>query len=208
VVNLDTENHHKGTEDTEDAQRLCIESRASARMAAVTPSSMNEANRNPETYLDDLTAQGSVRRVQVVRAGSRYLGIPTENISAIVVWREPTPLPDAPQSVLGVVSVQGRMLTVLDLARLTAGNADGNDAARGTAEHIVALRGDEQLALAVDEVSEVIELSSAESKRQTQMQASLLSEVFLHENREIKILSLKELFPAAIQGRERRRRRF
>ena len=169
---------------------------------------MNEANRNPETYLDDVTAEGSVRRLQVVRAGSRYLGIPTENISTIVVWREPTPLPDAPQSVLGVVSVQGRMLTVLDLARLTAGKADVNDAARKTAEHIVALRGDEQLALAVDEVSEVIELSSAESNTKTQMQTSLVSEVFHHENREIKILSLKELFPSAILGRERRRRRF
>ena len=175
-------------------------------MAAVTPSSMNEANGNPETYFDDLTAEGSVRRLQVVRAGSRYFGIPAENISTIVGWHEPTPLPDAPQSVLGVVSVQGRMLTVLDLARLTAGKADGNDAARGTAEQIVALRGDEQLALAVNEVSEVMELSSAESNMQRQ--TSLVSDVFHHENREIEILSLKELFPAAIKGRERRRRRF
>jgi chemotaxis signal transduction protein len=169
---------------------------------------MNEANRSPETYFDDVAAEGSVRRLQIVRAGSRYFGIPTENISTIVVWREPTPLPDAPQSVLGVVSVQGRMLTVLDLARLTAGKVDGNDAAPGTAVHIVALRGDEQLALAVDEVSEIIELNSAESKTQTQRQTSLVCEVFHHDNREIEILSLKELFPAAIQGRERRRRRF
>ena len=169
---------------------------------------MNEANRNLETYFDDVTAQGSVRRLQIVRAGSRYFGIPAENISTIVGWHEPTPLPDAPQTVLGVVSVQGRMLTVLDLARLTSGKADGNEAARGTAVHIVALRGDEQLALAVDEVREVIELGSAESKTQTQMQTSLVPEIFHHENREIKILSLKELFPAAIQGRERRRRRF
>ena len=175
-------------------------------MAAVTPSSMNEANGNSETYFDDVTAEGSVRRLQVLRAGSRYFGIPAENISTIVGWHEPTPLPDAPQSVLGVVSVQGRMLTVLDLARLTAGKADGNDAARGTAEHIVALRGDEQLALAVNEVSEVMELSSAESNMQRQ--TSLVSDVFHHENREIEILSLKELFPAAIKGRERRRRRF
>jgi purine-binding chemotaxis protein CheW len=167
---------------------------------------MNEANRNSETYFNDVIAEGSVRRLQIVRAGSRYFGITTENISTIVVWREPTPLPDAPQSVLGVVSIQGRMLTVLDLAKLTSGKADGDDAARGAAKHIVALHGDEQLAIAVDEVSEVIELSSAESKTQTQ--TSLVPETFHHENREIKILSLKELFPAAIQGRERRRRRF
>ncbi|HEV2827532.1 MAG TPA: chemotaxis protein CheW [Pyrinomonadaceae bacterium] len=167
---------------------------------------MNEENDNRQTYFDDVTAEGSVRRLQIVRAGSRYFGIPPENISTIVGWQEPTPLPDAPRSVLGVVSIEGRMLTVLSLTTLTAGKADGNDAARE--EHIVALRGDEQLALAVSEKSEVIELGLAESSPQRQMQTPLVSEVFHHENREIEILSLKELFPAAIQGRERRRRRF
>ena len=169
---------------------------------------MNETNRNPETYLDDITAEGSPRRLQVVRAGLRYFGILTENISTIVVWREPTPLPDAPQSVLGVVSIEGRMLTVLDLARLTAGEAGHNQAARGTAEHIVALRSDEQLAVAVDEVSDVIELSASELSTQKPLKGSLVSGVFHHENRELELLSLKELFPTAIQGRERRRRRF
>jgi purine-binding chemotaxis protein CheW len=167
---------------------------------------MSEANRNLETYFEDVTPEGTVRRLQVVRAGSRYFGIPTENISTIAVWREPTPLPDAPQSVLGVVSIEGRMLTVLDLARLTAGEVDGKNAS--VAEHVIALRGDEQLALAIDEVSDVIELSSADSNTPKQMQSSLVSGVFHHENKEIEILSLKELFPTAIQGRERRRRRF
>jgi chemotaxis signal transduction protein len=203
VVNVDTENHHKGTEDTEDARDSVLNRALPLEWRAVTPSSMNEANRKPETYLDDETSEGSVR-LQIVRSGSRYFGIPTENISTIVGWHEPTPLPDAPQSVLGVVSIEGRMLTVLDLARLTAGKADGNDAARE--EHIVALRGDEQLALAVNEVNEVIESGLAESNMQRQM--PLVSKAFHHKNREIEILSLKELFPTAIQGRERRRRRF
>ncbi|HUS13166.1 MAG TPA: chemotaxis protein CheW [Pyrinomonadaceae bacterium] len=168
---------------------------------------------NPETYLDEVTAEGSERRLQVVRAGSRYFGIPTDEISTIVVWREPTPLPYAPQSVLGVVSIEGRMLTVMDLAKLTAGQADVTHAeARVNAErggHVIALRGDEQLALAVDEVGEMIPFREADSViQQQEIRTTIVVGVFQRDEMEINILNLKELFPTAIQGRERRRRRF
>jgi len=169
---------------------------------------------NPETYLDEETAEGSERRLQVVRSGSRYFGVPADEISSIVVWREPTPMPYAPQSVLGVVSIEGRMLTVMDLARLTAGEADvTHAAARVNAEriggHIIALRGDEQLALAVDEVGETIPFGETDSViPQQQIRTTIVVGVFQRDEREINILDLKELFPTAIQGRERRRRRF
>ena len=169
---------------------------------------MNEATRNPETYLNEAAGAASKPRLQVVRAGSRHFGIPLENISTIAVWREPTPLPFAPPTVLGVVCLEGRMLTVLDLVRLTAAEAEVNDAPSGPARNIVALRGDEQLALAVEEVGETIELNSAESAAPQQMSSSVVVGVFQYNKTAIHILNLKELFPAAIQGRERRRRRF
>jgi purine-binding chemotaxis protein CheW len=165
---------------------------------------MNDATRNRETYLDEAAGDASLRRLQVVRAGSHHFGIPIENISTITAWREPTPLPLAPPSVLGVVSIEGRMLTVMDLGRLAA-EAEASDAASG---HIVALRGDEQLALAVQEIGETIELNSAESNAPQQMSSSVVAGVFHHNKTAIHILNLKELFPAAIRGRERRRRRF
>ena len=70
-------------------------------------------------------------------------------VATVVSWRKPTPLPHPPAPILGVVSIQGRMLTVVDPAILFA--EDGGQSARSS---IVALRGDEQLALAVDEEGE------------------------------------------------------
>lgn len=143
------------------------------------------------------------REFQVVSAGSRLCGILTQEISTIAEWQEPAPLPNAPASVLGVVSVQGCMLTVLSLAELISENA----AELETARHIIALRGDEQLALAVAEIREVIDLAADELHGE-QSTAKLIAGTVTRNGAEISILNLKELFPTAIQGRERRRRRF
>lgn len=136
-------------------------------------------------------------------SGSLLCGILTQEISTITEWQEPTPLPNAPASVLGVVSVQGCMLTVLSLAELISENASE----RETARYIAALRGDEQLALAVAEIREVIDLAADELNGEQSI-AKLIAGTVTRNGAEISILNLKELFPTAIQGRERRRRRF
>lgn len=148
------------------------------------------------------------RTLQLVRAGSVQFGIFAEEIATIVAWREPTPLPHAPKSVLGVVSIQGRMLTVLELATLSGDEAVASDAPRDIPGHLIALRGDEQLALAVGAVGETIQLADAEFDAKLETTRTLVLGVLHHENAKINILNLKELFPTAIQGRERRRRRF
>jgi chemotaxis signal transduction protein len=141
-------------------------------------------------------------RLQLLRAGSLLCAIPAAEVSAIIRWQHPTPLPNAPQSVLGVVSVHGCMFTVLDLAELTS----ENPAVEETARHIISLRGDEQLALAVDEVGGLIELAANEST--SELKEGLIAGSLNRNNEEVNILNLKELFSTAIQGRERRRRRF
>jgi purine-binding chemotaxis protein CheW len=152
-------------------------------------------------------SESVLRTLQLFQAGGSQFGVFTDDIATIVAWREPTPLPQAPRSVLGVVSIQGRMLTVLDLAILQDGEAASGDAA---AEHLIALRGDEQLALAVDAVGETIQLApvnfaDVDAKETT---GTLVRKVLHREGAQINIINLKELFPAAIQGRQRRRRRF
>ena len=87
---------------------------------------------------------------------------------------------------MGIVSLQGRMLTVLDLRRLTGGESTDNI----TPRHVVALRGDEQLALAVDTLEGNIELPGD------------------NNGSPVEVLNVSELFSLAIQGRERRKRRF
>lgn len=151
---------------------------------------------------------GRFRKLQLVRAGSVQFGIFAEEIATIVAWREPTPLPHAPKSVLGVVSVQGRMLTVLELATLSGDEAASSDAPCAIPGHLIALRGDEQLALAVDDLGEIVQLADDEFAAKLETTRTLILGVLHHENAEINILNLKELFPTAIQGRARRQRRF
>jgi len=153
-----------------------------------------------EGQIDQANAKPT--RLQIVRVGSLRCAFPAAEVSAIVAWHEPAPLPNAPQSVLGVVSVHGSMFTVLDLAELTSTNS----AVEETARLIIALRGDEQLAIAVDELGAEIELAGDEANGDRK--EGLIAGTLNRNNEEIKTLNLKELFSTAIQGRERRRRRF
>lgn len=143
-------------------------------------------------------------KLQLVRAGSSQFGIFADEISAIVVWQEPAPLPHAPSSVLGVVSIQGRMLTVLDLAAIVV----GEDAMRNAAGNLIALCGDEQLALAVDAVGETITFTENDSLTKSDAELTSLSGILNHQGAEIKVLNLPGLFPSVFQGRQRRQRQF
>jgi len=165
----------------------------------------NEEIDNTEDSCGEASAEGVVHKLQLCRAGSFHFGIFANDIAAIVAWREPTPLPHAPKSVLGVVSIQGRMLTVLDVATLTGREAASSDA---PAQHLVALRGDEQLALAIEMLGETVEIAEEDFNAKRESGELLVLGVLHREGAETNILNPKELFPTAIQGRERRRRRF
>lgn len=168
----------------------------------------NQAIDNPGSSFDEASAKAAMRKLQLVRAGSAQFGIYADEIATIASWREPAPLPHAPKSVLGVVSIQGRMLTVLELTILSGREDPSGDRTLDSQRHIVALRGDEQLALAVDALGETVEIA-ARDLQPTQETAGTLVLAVLHlEDKEINVLNVKELFPTAIQGRERRRRRF
>ena len=144
-------------------------------------------------------------KVQLFRAGPLQFGVLEEHVAGVAQWREPTPLPHAPESVLGVVSIQGRMLTVLDLARLS-----GREMANADEHHrqIISLRGDEQLALAASEVGESIDYSPSDSGAGINANDRFVCEVFTYSGADVRLVNVSELFSAALHGRERRRRRF
>jgi chemotaxis signal transduction protein len=168
----------------------------------------NETTNNPERVWDEAVFKQSARQLQLAYAGSLEFGIFADEIAAVVSWREPAPLPESPGSVLGVVSVQGRMLTVLDLSSLPVSAATSNNQERSDPRQIIALKGDEQLALAVDQVAETIPDTAGKLLPKPDDTPSLVLGVLRRGSSLIYVLNLKELFPAAIQGRERRRRRF
>lgn len=156
---------------------------------------------------DDAVPKRAGRKLQLVNAGSSEFAIFADEISTIVAWQEPTPLPHAPSSVLGVVSIQGRMLTVLDLATLP-GLEVTSSGPRKTPGNIVALHGDEQLALAIEAPGEVILLASTDSIAKQDTVTKPMLGVLQREGTEIRILNLKGLFPIAIEERRRRQRQF
>jgi purine-binding chemotaxis protein CheW len=140
------------------------------------------------------------REVRILFVGSRRLGILANEIDTIADWRKPTPLPGAPKTVLGVVAIRGRMLTVLDVAELIG------EIASATRTRLVSLRGDEQLALAVDRTGEVIRFGLDELKTSDETSRLILGEI-ADGSESISILNVNEIFPAAIRGHDRRHRR-
>jgi purine-binding chemotaxis protein CheW len=167
-----------------------------------------ETAANNQHSFEEASANDELRSLQLIRAGSDHFGIFADEIAAIVDWREPTPLPYAPKPVLGVVSIQGRMLTVLEFTTLACGDTAMVELSNGNQRRIIALRGDEQLALAVDAVDEIVSIAYRDLKPKRERAGTLVLGILQVENAEINILNVKELFTSAIQGRERRRRRF
>ena len=136
--------------------------------------------------------------LQLFRVGNVDLALRDDEVLAVTDWREPARLPFAPQTVLGVVSIQGRMLTVLDAGKLL----DLDTSAR---ESIVALRGREQLALAGN-AHGTIEINPTDIKPATNF-GSLSSGTVHKDSRTIHILATDQLFGSALRGHERRRKR-
>ena len=162
---------------------------------------MSERIENP-TNLDSPETAGADRGgLYLFSSGTVKFAIFDADVATVAEWRAPTPLPHAPPAVLGVVSIQGRMLTVLDPATLLEAS-DNGDSPNGL---IVALRGDEQLALAASSKSD--ELLNGAEMVSDGTGAGLLG-VIKHKEESINVLDVKHLFALAIRGRERRQRQF
>ncbi len=145
------------------------------------------------------------RKLQVVSAGSLVLGIFEDEIATIAEWRRPTPLPQAPPAVLGVVSIQARMLTVLDPLNLFGETSTRLGFLTGL---LLALHGDEQLALAIEKEGEKLDLAMKDIQPSPDPRNRAVAGIFHHGDQLIKVIQVSGLFPAALRGRERRRRRF
>ena len=142
----------------------------------------------------------------LAQAGAWHIGLLTVEVESVSPWRSPVPLPNAPPAVLGVVSVRGRMLTVIDPATLLGeGSAKGT---KTTPAFIIALSGDEQLALAVTRVDGTIGIFVAEIELPAEAAgANIMRGIVQGAHGQTIVLDTGELFPAAMQGAERRRKR-
>ncbi|HEY0101289.1 MAG TPA: chemotaxis protein CheW [Pyrinomonadaceae bacterium] len=190
-----------------------------------------------ESTQDDSTAGGSTRagrltgarrKLCVMRSGARLFAVYADEVAATSEDSRPTPLPFAPLPVRGIVSQRGRILTVIDPLPLLPPDAPTLAATPEAPAHtspqassltqphaplIVALRGDEQLALSVERIEHDLELFDDEDDHATDTTANaspgshLLRRTIRHETDSVAILDTAHLFEAAMQGVERRRRR-
>ena len=137
--------------------------------------------------------------IRLLQVDGKTLGVREDVVLTVINWTTPTPLPFAPNTVYGIVSVQGRMFTVVDLRVLLDG-----ESAQQNSKQIVALRGDEQLALAVDESNSVITADC----NNIHNDANSLFECSVNvDGNDLQLLNPEGLFAAVMKGRERRKRR-
>ena len=142
----------------------------------------------------------AVSRIRLLQVSSITLGVPEEQVLTLTEWNEPTPLPFAPKSVFGVASIQGRMFTVVDVGLIL----DAETSLQGD-RMIVALNGDEQLALAVNSAKESIEID--ESQVTSEGESTLIRGRVQLDGKDVLLLDVDALFAGVIRGKERRRRR-
>lgn len=217
---------------------------------------MEDKNALPDTDTSQATTDASApppaiaptgdrrerRELILMRAGAHTIALFADEVESVSEARPLTPLPHAPRAVLGVVSLRGRIRTVIDPRPLLDGDATGNardtgnrDAARddapstapraapraahaaaagrdvpavSVASVVVALRGDEQLAIAVERVESRIEISPADLRAHAPHAAHVRATLAHHDGRApVLLLHPSHLFEAAMQGTDRRRQR-
>jgi chemotaxis signal transduction protein len=143
-----------------------------------------------------------LERLLILRLGALRLAVYSEQILTTCDWIVPTQLPFSPEPVKGIISIDGRMFTVLEIGKLF-----GEDSA-AERKLIVAFRGDEQLALTVDSLETELEVNASDIASVPQHEPRTVRGVLHLNGDQIQVLDVNELFSSAIQGRARRRRRF
>ena len=152
------------------------------------------------------TPQDETRELLLLRAGARAFAVFADETDGVADALKPTPLPHAPRAVLGVVCVRGRMRTALDPLALVGDNGETESATASTPLFIVALRGDEQLALAAESDGGVVRINIDDiAPPDTADRVS--RGTFEHEGTRVFVLDPSRLFDAALRGTERRRQR-
>jgi chemotaxis signal transduction protein len=154
---------------------------------------------------DDDAAARDEREALLMRLGGLAFAVYTDEHECVTEWAEPAPLPHAPAPVLGVVSVRGRMRTVIDPARLFESLGLGFGPRPEVRARLASLAGDEQLALAF-ETCEPVRLTPGELK-QPPDQPPPVRATFSRQGETVYLLDPARLFDAAMSGTERRRRR-
>jgi purine-binding chemotaxis protein CheW len=141
----------------------------------------------------------TAKQYVVFRVGSEEYGVPIEHVASIIRYTDPTPIPRAPDDVMGVINLRGMVVPVVDLRKRFAGPAEGSEQA--PFERIVVTESEiGSVGLAVDAASEVaaIPLESIREAPETTLSshtAEAFEGVASLEDRLIILLRLEKAIP-------------
>ncbi|HEX8500087.1 MAG TPA: chemotaxis protein CheW [Pyrinomonadaceae bacterium] len=159
-----------------------------------------------QTDTDPAAATRDEREALLMRLGGLAFAVYADECECVTRWAEPAPLPHAPAPVLGVVSVRGRMRTVLDPARLFETAGRGPERRPAECALVVSLAGDEQLALAC-ETADRVSFAPHELAPPPEPHALPARATLTRDGETVHLLDPARLFDAAMIGTERRRHR-
>lgn len=123
-------------------------------------------------------------------AGDRY-AVPVERVREIVRMRQLTPVPRVPPEILGVISLRGEIVQVMDLRmRLGVQVSDSSRTSR-----IMVLHGDEGAVtgLLVDTVSEVLRVPEETFRPAAAGEAEFVTDLCEHDGHFVSILSVERV---------------
>lgn len=154
------------------------------------------AGKRREGFVEQEAETSSVDQVELLSfiiAGEQY-AVSIEHLVEIVTPRNATQVPNADPTIVGIISLRGTIVTVIDVRR----KLRHPPAARGNDTRIiVAERGGETLGFEVDRVLRVLKVDSAAIEPHPVVHSSELSEavggVFRHANALTILLDLDKL---------------
>src|SRR3989440_12000330 len=135
-------------------------------------------------------------------AGDRVFAVFADQVDGSAEAGTPAPLPNAPPAVLGVVCMRGHMLTVLDPVAVLTGEPFDWPASLPA---VIALRGDEQLALAAQSCRDTITIAAEDIQPSSQTEGleNAVLGIARYAGEEIAVLRVDNLFAAAVRRKER-----
>jgi chemotaxis signal transduction protein len=172
--------------------------------------SQHETQTVESTDLNEVPDDPKLHDLVPFVAGEKIFAVFADHVDGTAEARVPAALPNAPPAVLGVVCMRGRMLTVLDPIAILTGENFGWP---GNLPAVIALRGDEQLALAAQSCRDTITIAAEDIQPASQandddgVESAVLG-IARYGGEEITVLRVDNLFAAAVRRKERRRRRF
>ena len=161
---------------------------------------------SPQKMIQPLQPEDKSCRYVVFRIDRQRYALPLDHVIRAVRMVAVTPVPDTPDSMLGIIAMAGQTLPVIDLRRLFG--QPGNHPELQDILLIVQVQG-QTVAAVVDEVLNILEPSSElmQSPPAAVSQSRFLSAAIQQEDSLILVLDASRLLPANDVGMVNRKTR-